>query len=171
MTNKPSAKVLVPAGALGIPYDHAALDAGLLEIPDLIAIDGGSTDSGPFYLGTGTSKYSRSATKTDWAKLMAARAKAGVPLIIGSAGTSGADSAVDWMLELTIEIARERNENLKIATLKSGQNKSVIIEALDQGLITPLNPELPVDKKTIKVLDVECKRLKLFETCTDNNSK
>ena len=50
--------------------------------------------------------------------------KAGVPLIIGSAGTSGADSAVDWMLELTIEIARERNENLKIATLKSGQNKS-----------------------------------------------
>ena len=45
MTNKPSAKVLVPAGALGIPYDHAALDAGLLETPDLIAIDGGSTDS------------------------------------------------------------------------------------------------------------------------------
>ena len=84
MTNKPIAKVLVPAGALGIPYDHAALDAGLLEIPDLIAIDGGSTDSGPFYLGTGTSKYSRSATKTDWAKLMAARAKADVPLIIGS---------------------------------------------------------------------------------------
>jgi hypothetical protein len=150
MTNKPSAKVLVPAGALGIPYDHAALDAGLLEIPDLIAIDGGSTDSGPFYLGTGASKYSRSATKTDWAKLMAARAKAGVPLIIGSAGTSGADSAVDWMLELTIEIAKERNENLKIATLKSGQNKSVIIEALDKGLITPLNPELPLDKKTIK---------------------
>ena len=26
----------------------------------------------------------------------------------------------------------------------------MIIEALDKGLITPLNPELPLDKKTIK---------------------
>ena len=69
-------KVLVPAGALGIPYDRAALAKGLEAGPDLIAIDGGSTDSGPHYLGTGTSKYSRSATKGDWAELMAARATA-----------------------------------------------------------------------------------------------
>lgn len=113
-------KVLVPAGALGIPYDRAALAKGLEAGPDLIAIDGGSTDSGPHYLGTGTSKYSRSATKGDWAELMAARATAGVPLLIGTAGTCGSDTAVDWMLDITLEIARERGEHLKIATMKSG---------------------------------------------------
>ena len=78
--------ILVPAGALGIPYDREALKRGLEHKPDLIAIDGGSTDSGPFYLGTGNSKYSRAATKADWADLMAARNIAGVPLLIGTAG-------------------------------------------------------------------------------------
>ena len=143
-------KILVPAGALGIPYDRVALDAGLLEKPDLIAIDGGSTDSGPFYLGTGTSKYSRSATKTDWAELMDARAKANVPLLIGSAGTCGADTAVDWMLDLTLEIARERGEHLKIATLKSGQDQDTILRALERGAITPLEHAPTVTAETIR---------------------
>ena len=79
MTPKQPTKILVPAGALGIPYDRTALANGVKRQPDLIAIDGGSTDSGPYYLGTGTSKYSRNATKADWAELMAARATAGVP--------------------------------------------------------------------------------------------
>ena len=143
----PEAKILIPAGALGIPYDRKALARGLEHAPDLIAIDGGSTDSGPYYLGTGTSKYSRTATKADWADLMAARAAAGVPLLIGTAGTSGADSAVDWMLDITLEIARERGEKLKIATLKSGQEKPAIITALKSGAITPLEgaPDLDIE--------------------------
>ena len=126
-------KVLIPAGALGIPYDRDALERGLKKSPDLIAIDGGSTDSGPYYLGTGTSKYSRAATKADWAELMTARANANVPLLIGTAGTSGADNAVDWMLDITLEIARERGEKLKIATLKSGQEKQEIIRVSFQN--------------------------------------
>ena len=139
MTSKPQVRILVPAGALGIPYDRTALAKGLEANPDLIAIDGGSTDSGPHYLGTGTSKYSRSATKADWAELMAARAQAGVPLLIGTAGTSGADSAVDWMLDITLEIARERGEHLTIATLKSGQDKHAIANALETDHIRPLD--------------------------------
>ena len=54
-------KVLIPTGALGLGFDPKALEAGIRAKPDIIAIDGGSTDSGPFYLGTGTSKYSRTA--------------------------------------------------------------------------------------------------------------
>ena len=143
-------KILVPAGALGIPYDKAALDKGLEANPDLIAIDGGSTDSGPFYLGTGSSKYSRSATKADWAELMAARAKAGVPLLIGTAGTCGADSAVDWMVDITLEIARERGERLRIATLKSGQDSRKILQALDSGKITELDAAPALDASVIE---------------------
>ena len=41
---KAKTKILIPAGALGIPYDRDALARGLKEHPDLIAIDGGSTD-------------------------------------------------------------------------------------------------------------------------------
>ena len=54
-------KVLIPSGALGISILPEVLERGLAMGPDIIAIDGGSTDSGPYYLGTGTCKYSRAS--------------------------------------------------------------------------------------------------------------
>ncbi len=131
-------KVLIPSGALGLGYDKVALERALAAKPDIIAIDGGSTDSGPSYLGRGVSKYARSSTKIEWAGLMEARAQAGIPLVIGTAGTCGSDSAVDWLLDITKEIANERSENLKIAVLRSSQNPDVIIEALNDHRIKPL---------------------------------
>lgn len=122
-------RVLIPSGALGLNYDPVALERGIANKPDIIVIDGGSTDSGPAYLGRGVSKYARASTKVEWAGLMEARAKAGVPLVIGTAGTCGADTAVDWMLEITQEIAAEQGRPLKIATLKSGQDPAIIAKA------------------------------------------
>lgn len=137
-------KVLIPSGALGLGFDRAALANGVATKPDLIAIDGGSTDSGPHYLGTGTSKYARGSVKAEWADIMAARAEAGVPLVIGTAGTSGADDAVDWLLDITREIAAETGERLKIAVLKSGQDSGKMVAALAAGRVTPLSPVLEI---------------------------
>ncbi len=92
-------RVLIPSGALGLNYDQDALERGLAAKPDIIAIDGGSTDSGPAYLGRGVSKYSRSSIAVEWKGLMIARAKINVPLVIGSAGTCGADSTVDQLVK------------------------------------------------------------------------
>ncbi|NDR58407.1 acyclic terpene utilization AtuA family protein [Aliiruegeria sabulilitoris] len=142
-------KVLIPSGALGLGYDRDALARGITEKPDIIAIDGGSTDSGPHYLGTGTSKYSANSTKAEWRELMAARREAGVPLLIGTAGTCGADSAVDWMLDITREIAAETAETLKVALLKSGQPASRIAHALGAGKVTPLIPAPEISPELI----------------------
>jgi hypothetical protein len=133
-------KVLIPSGALGLGYDRAALARGIAEGPDIIAIDGGSTDSGPHYLGTGTSKYSRSSTKAEWRELMAARREAGVPLLIGTAGTCGANTAVDLLVDITREIAAETGERLKVAVLTCGQPAERIKAALAAGRVTPLVP-------------------------------
>ena len=73
---------------------------------------------------------------------MEARAQAGIPLIIGTAGTCGTDSAVDWMLDLTREIANELGQNLKIVVLRSSQNPLEMAKAFDSGRITPL-PHAP----------------------------
>ena len=67
-------RVLVPSGVLGLGFDREALARGVRLRPDIICIDGGSTDSGPFSLGAGVSKYSRAATKAEWRDLMKARA-------------------------------------------------------------------------------------------------
>ena len=140
MTHSNVTKILIPSGALGLGYDRAALARGVAESPDLIAIDGGSTDSGPHYLGTGTSKYSRGSIKAEWRELMQARASAQVPLVIGTAGTCGADSAVDWLVDITKEIADEEGMTLKVAVLKSGQSPAQMAKALADGRIHKLEP-------------------------------
>lgn len=142
-------RVLIPTGALGLGYDRRALARGVANRPDIIAVDGGSTDSGPSYLGRGVSKYSRASTKAEWRELMAARAEAGVPLVIGTAGTCGADSAVDWLLDITREIAAETGQRLRVATLKSGQPAARIKAALAAGRIAPLFPAPEIDDALI----------------------
>ena len=142
-------RVLMPTGALGLGYDRRALARGVANRPDIIAVDGGSTDSGPSYLGRGVSKYSRASTKAEWRELMAARAEAGVPLVIGTAGTCGADSAVDWLLDITREIAAETGQRLRVATLKSGQPAARIKAALGAGRIAPLFPAPAMDDALI----------------------
>ena len=138
-------RVLVPSGALGLGYDHDALERGIANRPDLIAIDGGSTDSGPSYLGRGVSKYARSSTKLEWAGLMDAARRAGCPLVIGTAGTCGAGSAVDWLVEITQEILAEKGQRAKIAVLKSDQPASRVVDALGANRITPLTPAPDID--------------------------
>jgi hypothetical protein len=133
-------RVLVPSGALGLGYDAEALARGLAMGPDIIAIDGGSTDSGPSYLGRGVSKYSRASTKVEWRGLIEARAQAGVPLVIGTAGTCGAGSAVDWLVRITGEILEETGLRARVAVLKSDQPQARVAEALATGRVAPLHP-------------------------------
>ena len=142
-------RVLVPSGVLGLGFDHAALARGIAARPDIIAIDGGSTDSGPFSLGAGQSKYARAATKSEWRALMLARAEAGVPLVIGTCGTCGTDSTVDWMYDITAEIAAELGQSLKIARLYCSQSPISVIAALGMGQIAPLTPAPPISAEAL----------------------
>ncbi len=131
-------RVLVPSGVLGLGFDADALARGLEARPDVIAIDGGSTDSGPAYLGTGTSKYARSTIRAEWRALLAARRAAGAPLVIGSVGTCGTDGQVDAMVRLTDELAREAGERLRVATVRSEQRRAELLAACDAGRVHAL---------------------------------
>lgn len=143
-------RILVPSGALGLGYDEAALARGVAMQPDLIAIDGGSTDSGPSYLGRGVSKYSRAGTKAEWKGLIAARAEAGCPLVIGTAGTCGTGSTVDWLLEITRECLAELGLSATIAVLKSDQRPPQVADAFASGRIAPLPHAPEIDPSLIE---------------------
>lgn len=136
----PTTRVLVPSGVLGLGFSAEALARGVAAGCDLIAIDGGSTDSGPHSLGTGRSKYSRAVCKAEWRALMQARAALGVPLVIGTAGTSGTDATVDWMFEITRELAVELGQRVRVARLYSSQPVDRVAGALREGRIQPLSP-------------------------------
>ena len=139
-------RILIPSGALGLGYDKAALDRAVAAMPDLIAIDGGSTDSGPSYLGRGVSKYATESTKIEWQGLIEARAAAGCPLVIGTAGTCGTDSTVDWLYNITLEILSDLGQSAKIARLYSEQDPAKIA----QTPLSPLSAAPHVDAGTIQ---------------------
>ena len=142
-------KVLVPSGVLGLGFDFKALKLGILKKPDIISIDGGSTDSGPASLGSGTSKYSRAAIKSEWKILMQARSEAKIPLIVGSCGTCGTNGMVDWMEEITHELSKELGQSLKITKLFCEQEKEFIKKKFKSNKIYPLDPAPELNLKTI----------------------
>lgn len=145
-------RVLVPSGVLGLGFDPDALARGVAANPDIIAIDGGSTDSGPFYLGTSTSKYSRSVCRDEWRQLLEARATAGVPLVIGSCGTCGTAETVDWMFGITCELAAELGQTLRVARLYSDVPVETLRVARDSGRLSPLHPAQTIDDAALEAM-------------------
>ena len=90
-----SVGVLVPSGMLGAGFTQESIHYGLSLGPAAIAVDAGSTDSGPYYLATGAAKVPAAAIRRDLELLVVAAASADVPLLVGSCGTGGTDAGVD----------------------------------------------------------------------------
>ena len=102
-----SVGILVPTGMLGAGFRPEAITRGLWLGADVLAVDGGSTDSGPYYLGTGMAKTAERAVRRDLRMLLAAASRASIPLVVGSCGTSGTDSGVHWVAGIVNAICAE----------------------------------------------------------------
>ncbi|WBB53487.1 acyclic terpene utilization AtuA family protein [Verrucosispora sp. WMMD573] len=145
-TNPDSVRILVPVGMLGAGFPPETVERGLALGADVIAVDGGSTDSGPYYLGAGTAKTARAAVARDLRLLLRAAATAGIPLIIGSCGTSGTDAGVDWVAGIAREILAAEGLQLRLATIYSSQRAA----DLDLDRIRPLPPAGDLDRATLE---------------------
>lgn len=141
--------VVVPVGALGAGVRADILEQALAAGADAIALDAGSTDSGPAYLATGKSKYSRDSLKGDLTILMAARAKWNVPLLIGSCGTSGCDQALDATRDIALEVAAELGLSPRIALLYSEVDPVLLKTRNSDGRVRPLAPFGALEDATV----------------------
>jgi hypothetical protein len=141
--------VIVPTGALGAGLHAEHVRNGVEAGAKAIAADAGSTDSGPSYLARGVSKWSREAVKRDLEILMIERERAGIPLLIGSCGTSGCDAALDWTRDIAIEVAREHGMTPKIAMLYSEQDPKLIKRRNAEGRVHALLPSEPLTDEVI----------------------
>jgi hypothetical protein len=143
-------RILAATGVIGAGFKVESLNRGIALAPTFIACDAGSTDSGPAYLGSGKSKLSREACARDLRLLLKARDVLGVPLIIGSCGTSGRDVGVDWMAQLAREIADEERLHFKAALIKSDQSAAYLKRRLAERRIRPLFPAPPISEQVIE---------------------
>ena len=145
--NKPEKdvfRILSPTAILGYGFPLDSFERGLEMRPDLIAVDAGSTDPGPYYLGAGKSFVDRSSVKRDLGLLLSAAVKRGIPLIVGSAGGSGAEPHLEWCLRIVEEIAREEGLSFRLGIIHADVEKSRVLKALREDRISPVRgaPEL-----------------------------
>lgn len=142
--------VYVPQGAVGLGISWSDADLAINKLGcDVIACDAGSTDSGPYYLGTGKTKYARAAVKSDLKMMIVHGRKKGLPIIIGSCGTCGTDSGVDLYAEITKEILDEEGLTAKIAKIYSSQDIEYVAEKFNSGKFHALDGAPVVDKQDI----------------------
>jgi hypothetical protein len=142
-------RFIAAAGSIGSGVDPDALDEAMALKPHFIASDAGTTDAGPFSLGSGRPAYGREAVKRDLSVLLSRSARAGIPAVIGSAGTAGADVHVDWTLKIAEEVAAEQKLTLRTAIIRAEQDKAYLKGLLAEGRIHPLTPAPALDAGVI----------------------
>ena len=123
-------------GLLGYGYAPISLQNALAQDLDFVGVDGGSTDPGPYYLGSGKGFVKRLQIKRDLSLILPEIKKRRIPLIIGSAGGSGAKPHVDSTLEIIAEIASENGLEFNVAVIYSDLTTEFMRRAADGHLFS-----------------------------------
>ena len=134
-----SFKVLSPTAILGYGFPEESFRKAMAESPDLIAVDAGSSDPGPHYLGAGKPFTDRAGVKRDLRYMITAGVQNNIPVVIGTAGGSGAAPHLEWCREIIHEIAREEHLSFSMALIPADVDKAIVHQALDNGKITALD--------------------------------
>ena len=142
-------RVLAASGVCGSGFREESLEEAMGRRPDFIGCDGGSTDPGPYPLGAGVTSFPAVSIKRDMRLMLLAARKAGIPLLMGSAGTAGGAPHVAAVRRIVEEIAREEGLKFPMAIIHAEQDKDYLKHRLREGRIKPLKPAPDFDEGTI----------------------
>lgn len=150
MTNEVT--VVTPVLCLGVGgIKTEAFEAALEYEPDVIAVDAGSLDFGPYYLATGSTFAPRRQVKEDLSLLISASDRLDIPLIIGTAGGSGARDHVQSTLEIINEIAIENDFSTKTTIIQSEIESSTLEQVrTERDNISPIGHDQPLQAENVE---------------------
>src|SRR5690349_10117189 len=131
-------RILSATGILGSGFKEETMRRAMRLEPHFIGADSGSTDPGPHYLGSGDTLFSDSAYKRDLRLMLLAARTAKIPVIVGSACTSGSDSQLAKLVGIAREIAKEERLSFKLAAIHSEQDKEYLKKKLRERKVRPL---------------------------------
>jgi hypothetical protein len=137
-------RIMAVAGNLGYGFPEASLRNGIARKPHAIGADNGSSDPGPYYLGSGKSLIKREQLRRDLGLSLKAARDAGVPYVIGTAGTAGGKPHMEEFLDVLDEVTRRDGLRYKLATIPAEIDKNVIKQAIREGRVKSMGvlPEL-----------------------------
>jgi hypothetical protein len=150
MADADEIRILAPTGVCGSGFSEQSFETALALRPHFIGCDAGSTDPGPEYLGTGRTAFPPEAIRRDLRLMLKGARRLGIPLLIGSCGTAGADTQVALVRGMAEEIAREEGLSFELAVIRSEQRKDKLQQRLQQQRILPLDPAPPFDAGVIE---------------------
>ena len=104
----------------------------------------GSIDPGPAYLGSGVMATSPAVTRKDLALVIKAARSLDVPLVLGTAGTSGAGPHLDATLEMIRSIAQDEGLHFRMASIRADIPVERVAKALAANQLAALGGTLPV---------------------------
>ncbi len=143
-------RVLSPTAILGYGYPMDSFNRGLGRDPHVLAVDAGSTDPGPYYLGSGKPFTSAAAVKRDLRPMLCAARERQIPLLVGSSGGAGAAPHLDWLRQIILELYREEGFKLRTAGISADVSQDAVKEACVQGRIQPCGPVSPLTQGDIE---------------------
>lgn len=133
-------RVLSPTAILGYGFPMESFEEGMKRKPHVIAVDAGSTDPGPYYLGAGISFTDESAVKRDLEIMIKAARENGIPVIVGTAGGSGGEPHLQEVVEIVKSIGEDNGLAFKMAVIHAEIEKEYVINKLLDGKVKPLHP-------------------------------
>jgi hypothetical protein len=138
MTSK-TVRMMSASGILGYGFPEASIRAAMLRKPHMFGVDGGSSDPGPHYLGSGKTLNSKLAMKRDLSLLVQAAIESNVPMMVGTAGGAGGEPHLQACAQIVREIAREHGLRFRMALIHAEQDPAYLKLRLAQGRLKPLD--------------------------------
>jgi hypothetical protein len=140
-------RFVAPAAVLGGGFSRRSFAAAMATRPDFLACDAGSTDWGPYYLGTATSWAGFRQTRRDLEPMILGALDSGAPLLLGSVGFTGSEAGIEWFRGIVDDILAQHGRTARIATIHTEQSRDWILSKLRAGRTWGLDgrPELTED--------------------------
>ena len=137
-------RLLAPTSLLGAGFKVDSLNRAMAWEPDVIGCDAGSTDPGPYFLGSGELYFSRDAMRRDLEHMLLAARSAQIPLLIGSAAAGGTNAQLAIAVDLAEEVARKHGLSFRLGVVKCEPPREYLKQSFREGRIRPLAnaPEL-----------------------------
>lgn len=140
---------LAPSGSMGSGYNLDAFKRGLGANPHFIGQDAGSTDMGPYYHGTGTTFLPLATYRYDLSIMLRAARERRIPLIVGSALTSGSNGSLAQAVDIVRDVAHEDRLSFRMAVISAEIDKTDLKRRLAAEPFESLGPE----RLTAEVID------------------
>jgi hypothetical protein len=144
-----SMTILAPCGMLGYGIPEASLAEGMKRQPDMLGVDAGSTDPGPYYLGAGKPFTNSRAYKRDLTMVLHVAREHHIPVLLGSAGGAGGTPHLEYTVEMFRDICREQGYHFRVATIAAEIPPETLKAKLHAGKILEHDTGTPLTEDDI----------------------